>query len=326
MSSTSPIEKKILYTGQKYVPLSDGCKVHFHFQTWKLEPERVLLDDSRKIGKKEPMVLILGHKFKLEVWESIVKKMAVGEVSSFRVNKDLVFSYPFVSKTLRDIGKDPSTVRKHACTMTLQTEGIGYKDLDELMLKPTDLEFIIEILKVELPSEFEKEDWLLNADEKLSELPSLRTRGNKLYGEKKYKEAQEMYARALDICEELIIKEKPNDEDWIELQKIKMPILLNFAQCRLVDGDYYAVIEHCNTVLQFQPDNDKALYKRAKAHVGAWNPDSAEADYRQLKKLSPSMIAYVDRELAYIQTMRREKATQDKESLKNLFKNVTIES
>lgn len=49
----------------------------------------MLLDDSRKIGKKEPMELVLGHKFKLEVWESIVKLMAVGEVASFQVKKEV---------------------------------------------------------------------------------------------------------------------------------------------------------------------------------------------------------------------------------------------
>lgn len=104
--------------------------------------ERVLIDDSKKIGKKEPMVLVIGHKFKLEVWETIIKMMAVGEVASFQVKKDLVYSYPFVSKTLRELGQDTSTI-KHSCTMTLHTEGIGYQDLDELISKPCDLEFII---------------------------------------------------------------------------------------------------------------------------------------------------------------------------------------
>lgn len=64
-------------------------QAHFHFQTYKVGKERVLIDDSRKIGKKEPMVLVIGHKFKLEVWETIVKMMAVGEVASFQVKKEV---------------------------------------------------------------------------------------------------------------------------------------------------------------------------------------------------------------------------------------------
>lgn len=50
--------------------------------------------------------------------------------------------YPFIAKTLRDVGKKAEE-RKHVCGMTLQNEGIGYKDLDELFAKPCDLEFII---------------------------------------------------------------------------------------------------------------------------------------------------------------------------------------
>lgn len=54
-----------------------------------MDKKRVLLDDSKKIGTKEPMVLVIGHKFKLEVWESIVKLMAVGEVASFQVKQEV---------------------------------------------------------------------------------------------------------------------------------------------------------------------------------------------------------------------------------------------
>lgn len=53
----------------------------------------------------------------------------------------LVYSYPFVSKTLRELGQEQKI--KHTCTMTLHTEGIGYADLDDLISHPCDLEFII---------------------------------------------------------------------------------------------------------------------------------------------------------------------------------------
>ena len=50
------------------------------------------------------MELVLGKKFKLEVWEVIVQKMALNEVAKFTVDKSLVQQYPFVSKTIRDAG------------------------------------------------------------------------------------------------------------------------------------------------------------------------------------------------------------------------------
>ncbi|CAH0585568.1 unnamed protein product [Chrysodeixis includens] len=318
MTQPVPVIKNTIYAGQKYVPIANGSKVHFHFQTWKLGDERVLLDDSRKIGKKEPMVLVIGHKFKLEVWETIVKMMAVGEVSSFQCKKEVVFSYPYISKTLRELGQDSHKI-KHSCTMTLHTEGLGFKDLDELMKNPCDLEFIIEVLKVERSDEYEKELWQYNAKERVELVPLLREKGNKLYIQKKYEDAEKAYHEALSICEQLMIRERKTDEEWTELNKIKLPILLNYAQCKLLNGEYYAVIEHCNTVLEYEKDNEKALYRRGKAHVGAWNPDLAEDDFKKLKSLNPSMAATVDKELEQIKKLRKAKEDQDKDKLKNMF-------
>lgn len=49
--------------------------------------------------------------------------------------------YPFVSKTLRDIYKPKNERQTHCCAMTLQNQGVGYDDLNELLKNPTNLEF-----------------------------------------------------------------------------------------------------------------------------------------------------------------------------------------
>lgn len=56
-------------------------------------------------------------------------------------------AYPFVSKTLREANKPQSQKRNHhCCGVTLQNEGIGYADLNELIKYPQDLEFTIGIM------------------------------------------------------------------------------------------------------------------------------------------------------------------------------------
>jgi len=59
----------------------------------------------------------------------------------------------------------------------------------------------------------------------------------------------------LDIVNELILifSEKPNDEEWLSLNQTKIPLLLNYAQCKLLNKEYYSVIEHCTTVLKTEP-------------------------------------------------------------------------
>lgn len=49
---------------------------------------------------------------------------------------------------------------------------------------------------------------------------------------------------------------KPHEEEWNELNKIKTPLLLNLAQCKLISKEYYKVIEHCTTIL----DEDPGIY------------------------------------------------------------------
>lgn len=64
-----------------------SCKVKFHYQTRKCDTDNTIIDDSRSIG--QPMDLVIGKKFKLEVWEVIVQKLAIGEVAKFTVHEDV---------------------------------------------------------------------------------------------------------------------------------------------------------------------------------------------------------------------------------------------
>lgn len=60
-------------------------QVFFNFKTSKCDG--TVIDDSKKM--KSPMELVLGKQFKLEVWETIVQKMALNEISCFRVDKSV---------------------------------------------------------------------------------------------------------------------------------------------------------------------------------------------------------------------------------------------
>lgn len=53
----------------------------FHFRTMKCDEERTVIDDSKQAG--QPMHLIIGNMFKLEVWELLLTSMRVREVAEF---------------------------------------------------------------------------------------------------------------------------------------------------------------------------------------------------------------------------------------------------
>lgn len=315
----SKIQKSVLSVGSKPVTYEDGTKVHFHYKTSLCDEDGTVIDDSRHHDK--PLEIIIGKKFKLEIWEICLKTMASGEIASFKVDKSLCGNYPSVAKSLRDIAHGTHE-HKHVCGMMSMKDqgGLGYSDLDDLLAKPKDLLFTFEILQVEETGKYEKDIWTMSDDEKRSILPKLKEDGNQLYREKSYEAAADKYAKAIGIIEELMLKEKPNDDPWIELQHLKQPLLLNFSQCRLSLEDYYPVIEHCTTVLDTDPNNVKALYRRAKAHTGAWNPKEAIMDFEKVMELDPSLTKAVKKELLSIATTQGQRDAEDKEKLKGMFK------
>ena len=69
----------------------------------------------------------------------------------------------------------------------------------------------------------------------------------------------------------------------------------------------------------FSSDNVKALFRRAKAHVGAWNPEDARKDFESVMELDPSLEKAVKKELQVLDDLQRSKDDQDKEKLKGMF-------
>lgn len=311
------IRKEMIYAGtSKYVELKAGTKIKFHYETKRSDNQKVI-DDSRK-PNCVAMELVLGKKFKLEVWEAIVQKMSLNEVAKFTVDQSLVQQYPFISKTIRDAHKHPGE-RKHCCGMTLNTEGIGYCDLDELFKNPCDLIFTIEILSIEFPEEYEKESWQLNDEEKIESIDDFRLKGNEFFKNSQLVKAEESYSKALGMIEQLMLREKPKDEEWMALAKLKIPLLLNYSQCKLLSKEYYRVIECCTEVLSYEPDNLKALYRRAKGNQGAWNPERAEEDFYRCIELDPSLKTAITKEINALKETLKNIENQDKSKYSKLF-------
>ncbi|CAH1778954.1 unnamed protein product [Owenia fusiformis] len=315
------MQKKIIHAGRGMLPdFVEGTKVKFHYKTRKCNEEQTVLDDSKKHDK--PMEIIIGKKFKLECWETCLQTMCNGEVASFTVSATHAATYPLVAKNLRDIAHNkPVQERKHCCGMMQMADqgGTGYSDLNELLKSPQKLEFIFEVLDIQQPTEYKKESWTLNEKEKQAAVPKLKEEGNTLYKAKKTKEASEKYFEAISYLETLMLKEKPRDEIWNKLNEQKLVILLNFAQCKLVLNDFYPVIEHTSTVLESDKDNVKALYRRAKAHVGAWNPKEAREDFQRVLELDQTLTKTVQKELNELDEKQKVKDEEDKKKLGKLF-------
>eukprot|EP00795_Rhopilema_esculentum_P015785 gene15785-7084_t len=296
------VQKQVIYPGRGEIPLFiDGTRATFHFRTFIDNDERTEVDDSKKLG--EPFVLMFGKKFKLEH----------------------VKSYPVVAQNLRDTKKKregkikENEHRHHSCAFDAIHRGVGYKDLDDILHTDVDLVFEISLISVEQPGAYEEEVWALKPEEKLQRIPEWREKGNRLFKQGEHSKAAEIYAQALGCLEQLCLREKPGDPEWVELDKLKIPFLLNYSQCKLLDEDYYQVIKHTTTALEKDPDNVKALFRRGKAHAAVWNPDEAVIDFKRALELDPSLKSCVNKELKKLEEETHRKLEMDKAKYKHLF-------
>lgn len=269
------------------------------------------------------MELIIGKKFKLPVWETIVRTMREGEIAQFCCDVKHVVLYPLVAKSLRNIaaGKDPLEGQRHCCGIAQMHEhnSLGHTDLDALQQNPQPLLFDIEMLKVENPGTYQQDPWAMTDEEKAKAVPVIHQEGNRLYREGHVKEAAAKYYDAIACLKNLQMKEQPGSPDWIQLDQQITPLLLNYCQCKLVAEEYYEVLDHCSSILNKYDDNVKAYFKRGKAHAAVWNAQEAQADFAKVLQLDPALAPVVSRELRALEARIRQKDEEDKARFRGIF-------
>ncbi|XP_060729214.1 AH receptor-interacting protein [Tachysurus vachellii] len=321
--SADGIQKKVLSPGKGEIPdYLDGTKVTFHYRSSLCDG--TVLDDSRTMGgKSKPMELILGKKFKLPVWECVVSTMRVGEISEFTCDVKHTSLYPLVSRSLRNIskGKDPLEGQRHCCGIAQvhSHHSHGHRDLEQLQTNPQPLVFTIELLEVLPAGSFALETWAMTDEEKLAAVPQIHEEGNALFKKGDTAGAAERYYNAIACLKNLQMKEQPGDEPWIKLDIMITPLLLNYCQCKLIQGQYYEVLDHCSSLLNKYEDNVKAYFKRGKAHAAVWNEAEARADFQKVLELDPSLGPAVSREIQVMEKRIREKDQEEKGRYKKLF-------
>lgn len=63
-----------------------------------------------------------------------------------------------------------------------------------------------EIIKVEQHEDYEKETWQMNEEEQLQLIPKLKEQGNEEFKKKNYAKAGELYAKAIGILENFMLR------------------------------------------------------------------------------------------------------------------------
>ena len=125
---------------------------------------------------------------------------------------------------------------------------------------------------------------------RLDHAEEAKRRGNELYKAKQSKRALQHYRIAeralagLDILEDGALKD--------QYRKVLVAVHLNSAACCVQLGEQWAgrAISKCTKVIDLDPENIKALYRRAQAYHLLSRPDDARQDLVSAASLQPQNI------------------------------------
>ncbi|GIL72185.1 hypothetical protein Vretimale_335 [Volvox reticuliferus] len=144
-------------------------------------------------------------------------------------------------------------------------------------------------------------------EERLERAERRREAGNRAYLEEKYKEALAKYALALSYMDEDFMYQL--EGHYLDkAEAVKLRVHLNMAAAQLKTGDYNTAIYNCGQVLNIDPQNVKALFRRGRARHALGRTEEARQDLEAALKLSPT-----DPDI--IKEMHSLKATQKQERL-----------
>jgi len=132
------------------------------------------------------------------------------------------------------------------------------------------------------PSDLDTELSKLKGDELLSKMTIIKDAGNKHFKDQKFEPAVGKYRKCIRYH-----RVAGTEAATEATAAVALTCHLNMAACHLKTLNYSGVIDECSQVLEQDPENAKALFRRGKAHhlKGAFS--SAKADLAKALKASP---------------------------------------
>lgn len=102
------------------------------------------------------------------------------------------------------------------------------------------------------------------------------------------------------------------------VKEVQIPCLLNLSACYLkMKLSYENAIIHCTDVLNIDPENAKALYRRGLAHTELANFDEAAKDLKEARTIEPNNTSIFE-----AQNDLRKRINEYKEKTKKIARKV----
>ncbi|KAJ6647718.1 FK506-binding protein 59 [Pseudolycoriella hygida] len=158
---------------------------------------------------------------------------------------------------------------------------------------------------------FEKEvrAWKLNEEESIEQAKIYKEKGTKFLKDEKYSLAIKMYEKS-----NTFLSNCSNDES----KTLKVAVFLNIALCYSKLDDNFEIKKACNTVLEIDSKNVKALYRRGTSCLKSGDTETALADFHKVLEIEPQNKA-AQNQVVICKRVVKESHDKEKKLYANMF-------
>lgn len=257
--------KKILVEGDGSFP-KKGKRVEVHYET-------IVHDTGAKADsswdREEPFDFMLGEGDVLEAWDYGVATMRPGERSEFTVAPDLAFGED----------GDGDEIPPHATVRFIIELLSGRKAKSPATVPPAVQEEAAKPQKSPSGNDDDPAE-----TKRLNRAVQAKDRGNDLIKEAQFGKARAAYE------ESLMIISSWHGTQLTQLKtrnQLRLSCLSNITLCDLKLEDFDAAARHASEVLEYDPQNCKALYRRGVAKLSSGDLQESRVDLMEAAKLDP---------------------------------------
>ena len=259
---------------------------------------------------------IVRIKYKLEIGEQVVLSNFEETLLEIHMDEDEVPS--LWTHCLRQM-KEGDVVRVECNLVGLHanylSDGLDHKyNYNTYAVEGTHSCFFTIIL---VSFDMGKVNYNMTYQDRCNEANRIKNAGNKLFKIGRFDRAREKYEAANSSLEPL------TDSPSI-LRPIHLLLCGNITLCYLKMEKWHEAEANARKVLQYNPNDVKALYRRALAWIELQNYDAADQDLKNAKRVSEDkgdkeMLVAVERELNKIKAITKKNLAKEKAIYKNLF-------
>ncbi|KAJ6332214.1 hypothetical protein OIU76_010576 [Salix suchowensis] len=166
-------------------------------------------------------------------------------------------------------------------TVTVDAEFLHGRDISGKLPANSLLHYEVELL------DFIKEKpfWKMDTREKFEASERKKLDGNVLFKAGKFWRASKKYDKATEYIE---FDHSFTDDEMCLAKSLRLSCHLNNAACKLRSGEYLEASRLCTKVLELDPLNVKALFRRSQAYLKTSELEKAEADIKKALAIDPN--------------------------------------